>query len=181
MLIFGTIGGFVRSIALPSGITAALRGAVGAVFLLLVCRAGGRAVSVRRMLRGGPLLLASGVVLAADWVFLFEALKRTSIATATLSYYFAPVVVVVLSAFLFKEKLTPVKLCCIAAAMVGMVLVSGVAGPAGGGASLAGVGFGLAAAVCYGVLTVLNKLLTGVSLCEKIEKGTCRFLQHVPF
>ena len=37
MVVFGTIGLFVRNIAMPSSVIAFIRGAVGAVFLVVFC------------------------------------------------------------------------------------------------------------------------------------------------
>jgi len=40
-----------------------------------------------------PLLLLSGAAMGINWILLFEAYRYTSVSVATLSYYFAPVIV----------------------------------------------------------------------------------------
>ena len=106
---FGTIGIFVRYINLPSSVIAFVRGAVGAVFLLLLLylrRTPFRWASVQPHWK---LLALSGAIISFNWITLFEAYRYTTVATATLCYYMAPVFVTLASPFLFHEKLTPRK------------------------------------------------------------------------
>ena len=103
---FGTIGIFVRYINLPSSVIAFVRGAVGAVFLLLLLylrRTPFRWASVQPHWK---LLALSGAIISFNWITLFEAYRYTTVATATLCYYMAPVFVTLASPFLFHEKLT---------------------------------------------------------------------------
>ena len=44
--------------------------------------------------------------MGGNWILLFEAYNYTSISIATLSYYFAPVIVMIVCPIIFKEKLT---------------------------------------------------------------------------
>ena len=53
-----------------------------------------------------PLLLLSGAAMGVNWILLFEAYRYTSVSVATLSYYFAPVIVTLVCPILFHEKLT---------------------------------------------------------------------------
>lgn len=156
MFIFGTIGVVRRFIPMASATIAVARGLVGAAFLLLLTFAMKKRPD-RAAIRGNlALLLISGVVMGVNWIALFEAYNFTSVAVATLCYYMAPVFVILLSAPVLGEKLTARKLLCVGAALVGMVLVSGVLdGNAYG--SLAGVLLGLLAAVLYAGVILLNK------------------------
>ncbi|MBQ7152875.1 MAG: EamA family transporter [Clostridia bacterium] len=56
----------------------------------------------------------------------FQTINLTSLSVAAILLYTAPVIVMLLSAPLFKEKLTPKKLIALAATMAGCVLVTGV-------------------------------------------------------
>lgn len=56
MVIFGTIGIFVRHIPLPSSVIAFFRGLVGMVFLLLAMHLTGKRVSGASVRRNLPLL-----------------------------------------------------------------------------------------------------------------------------
>ncbi|MBR3641307.1 MAG: EamA family transporter, partial [Oscillibacter sp.] len=98
-----------------------------------------------------------------NWIFLFEAYDRTSVSVATLCYYMAPTFVIVLSALLLREKMTAKKALCALLALVGMALVSGVAETGLPPASeLRGILFGLAAALLYAAVVLLNKSLPAV-------------------
>ncbi len=161
MLIFGTIGLFVRHIPLPSGEIALYR-AVLALFLLatylMITREGFGIGAVRREL---PLLLLSGAAMGVNWILLFEAYRYTTVSVATLSYYFAPVIVMALSPFLFRERLTVKRAVCFVFSTVGLVLVIGVTDL--GTAHLTGILFGLGAAVLYATVILLNKTIKSVS------------------
>ena len=165
MVIFGTVG-IVRSfIPYPSGLIACVRGAVGCLFLLAAVFLRGKRPDLAAIRRNFLLLCLSGALLGANWVCLFEAYRFTSISTATMCYYMAPVFVVLVSLPVLKERLTPKRLCCCAAAFIGMVLVSGVLGTADFSAE--GVLFGLAAAVMYAGLIILNKLMKDISALDR--------------
>lgn len=164
MLIFGTIGVFVRYIPLPSSMIAAVRALVGTVFLLLVIRLKGQRLSLASIKKNIGILAVSSICMAFNWILLFEAYRYTTVATATLCYYLAPVFVVLASPFLLKERLTMSKALCSLAALVGMLLVSGVLeGNVSGSDNLRGVLFGLGAAVLYATVILLNKRLKDIS------------------
>ena len=112
MTIFGTLGPFVRSISVSSGELALYRAILAGLLIavyLLVTRQGIPFTKIRRSL---PLLLISGVAMGFNWILLFEAYKYTTVSVATLSYYFAPVIVTAVCPFLFREKLTRRQLLC---------------------------------------------------------------------
>jgi len=163
MFIFGTIGIFVKFIPLPSDIIAMSRGLIGSLFLvglLLIRRKG---IDFSALKKGGLLVLLSGAFLGFNWIFLFEAYKYTSIATATLAYYMAPVFVILLSPIFLKEALTQKKLVCVLLAVLGMVFVSGVlSGGLPDKTQIAGILLGLAAAAFYSALIIANKKITHI-------------------
>jgi len=105
----------------------------------------------------------SGAFIGFNWILLFEAYRYTTVATATLCYYLAPVFVILASPILFGERLTLWKMLCVAGALVGMVCVSGVleVGVSGAGEML-GILFGVGAAVLYAGAVLMNKKLTQV-------------------
>ncbi|MDO5133598.1 MAG: DMT family transporter [Eubacteriales bacterium] len=170
MVIFGTIGIFRRSIPLPSDVLAFGRGILGGVFLLLAVRARGRKLQWNKISRKAFALLAlTGALIGFNWILLFEAYNYTTVAVATLCYYMSPVIVMVLSPMLLKEKLSVRQAVCVVLSVTGMFLVSGVVGETGAAASgsFRGVFLGLAAAVLYASVVLLNKLITGIPPFEK--------------
>lgn len=182
MLIFGSIGLVSRNIQLSSGQIALTRGVIGSIFLLLASKALKEKTSWQVIKPNLLLLIISGAGIGFNWILMFEAYQFTSIANATLSYYFAPVFVVILSPFLLKEKVTPIKIGCILAALGGMFLIVGVGGGEGKN-HVIGIGYGLAAAVLYAGVVILNKYLKGLSGLEttliQISAATAVLLPYI--
>ncbi|MBQ3587635.1 MAG: EamA family transporter [Oscillospiraceae bacterium] len=166
MAIFGTIGIFRKYIPLPSALLAMVRGFTGALFLLLVVKIRGGRISWQAVRNNIFLLFVSGAVLGINWILLFEAYRFTSVATATLCYYMAPVMVILVSPVLFAEKITARKAVCILLAVAGMVMVSGVL-TSGGQIQTKGILYGLAAAVFYRLVMILNKGIHNISAYDK--------------
>lgn len=156
MLIFGTIGIFRKYIPLSSEVLACARGFLGGTFLLLCLLIKNKAVTFNFTTPQFFLLSFIGLMLGSNWILLFEAYSYTSIAVATLCYYMAPTIVILLSPIVFGEKLTKKKIICAAIALLGIGMVSGVGGSDGVG-DLRGVLFGLGAAVLYAAIVILNK------------------------
>ena len=167
MVIFGTIGVFRRYIPLPSSLVAMSRGLTGMLFLLLVMllrKRGMNRTAVRRKL---GLLCLSGAAIGVNWILLFEAYNYTSVATATLCYYLAPMFVILASPLVVGERLTAKKLICVLTALLGMVFVSGVLETGGGSSDLKGVLLGLGAAVLYASVVLMNKQLGDVPAYDR--------------
>lgn len=157
MLIFGTLGVVRRYVPLSSAMLALCRGALGSVFLLLFV-----------LVRGGKLklperkatlwLVLTGAIMGLNWMLLFEAYNYTTVAAATMCYYMQPTIVILLSPLVFRERLSGRKLACAAAAIVGMLFVSGVlSGGIGQVRDIRGIAFGLGAAALYAAVIILNK------------------------
>lgn len=161
-LIFGTIGVFRRFIPLSSGMLAFTRGLLGSAFLVLFMRLSRRRASEKISVKTLLLLVLTGALIGFNWIFLFEAYNYTSVATATMCYYMQPTIVILLSPLFLHERLTRRRLLCAAAAVVGMIFVSGITGRAAGtdARSLTGVFFGLGAAALYAAVIILNKKIT---------------------
>ena len=163
MAIFGTLSVFVRNIPLASGELALYRAVLAALLIggyLLLTRQKLDLAGIRRELL---LLLLSGVAMGFNWILLFQAYRYTTVSVATLSYYFAPVIVTVLSPVLFHEKLSRRQIVCFVMSTVGLVLVIGVTDLARGGSHFTGILFGLGAAVLYATVILLNKSIRNIS------------------
>ena len=168
LLIVGTIGVLRRAIPFSSGLLAFVRGLLGALSLVAFVKLRGNRIG-HGIERGKLLLLVLTVfMLSFNWMLLFEAYTCTTVATATLCYYFQPTIVLLLSPLLFKEKLTAKKLICAALAVLGMVLVSGVTEQGGLPAGhTKGIACGLGAACFYAAVVIMNKKIADVDAYEK--------------
>ena len=165
--VFGTIGIFVRSIPLPSSVIALVRGAVGAAFLLLLARIRRTPID-KAALRRWKLLVLSAAMMSFNWITLFEAYRYTTVATATLCYYMAPIFVTLASPVFLKERLTVRKLFCVCMALTGMVFVSGVPQSGLPGPSEArGILLALCSAALYAGVILLNKYLSDVPAYDR--------------
>ena len=164
MAIFGTVGIFVRGIPLPSATIACLRGFMGMAVLLLVMVLTGKKPDVPSIRKNLPLLLLSGAAIGGNWILLFEAYRYTTVATATICYYMAPVFLVLVSPLL-GERLTGRKLLLSATALLGMVFVSGVL--KGGLSGAKGIVCGIGAACLYASVMFMNKKLGPIPAYDK--------------
>lgn len=166
--VFGTIGIFVRWIGLPSSVIALVRGAVGAAFLLLLARFRHAPIDRAALRSRWQLLLLSAAMMSFNWITLFEAYRYTTVATATLCYYMAPIFVTLISPILLKERLTAQKLLCVFLALAGMVFVSGVPQSGLPGPSEAkGILLALCSAALYAGVILINKYLAGVPAYDR--------------
>lgn len=166
--VFGTIGIFVRWIGLPSSVIALVWGAVGAAFLLLLARFRHAPIDRAALRRRWQLLLLSAAMMSFNWITLFEAYRYTTVATATLCYYMAPIFVTLISPVLLKERLTARKLLCVFLALAGMVFVSGVPQSGLPGPSEAkGILLALCSAALYAGVILINKYLAGVPAYDR--------------
>ena len=165
ILIFGTIGVVRRYIPFPSSVVALARAVIGLCFLLLTRAIRHEPISRAAVKANLPKLLLLGVMLAVNWIFLFEAYNHTSVAAATMCYYMAPVFVILLSPVIFGEKITLRKGICSAIALFGMVLVSDVLSSGLHGAK--GLAYGLIAAGFYAAIVIVNRTLKDISAGDR--------------
>ena len=168
MFIFGTIGIFRKYILMPSSALAMIRGFIGAFFLLILFRAKGGKLSWKAIQNNLLFLLISGALLGFNWILLFEAYQYTSVATATLCYYMAPIFVILASPIILKETLTRKKVICVAVSLVGMMMVSGIFETEFTGIlEFKGILLGLGAAVFYASIIILNKKIKDIAVYDK--------------
>lgn len=175
MCIFGTIGILRRYLPVPSGFLAMFRGVFGALFLLLLVRLRGRRLSRESIRANGWRLCVSGALIGINWILMFEAYRYTTVATATLCYYMAPVFTLIAAPIFLGERLTKRKCACVAAALLGMVLVSDMAhAKLSGSSEWRGILCALGAAVIYAAVVLLNKRIHGVGGYDKtiVQLGT---------
>ena len=175
MTIFGTLGIFVRNISVSSGELALYRAVLAALLIAAFLLVTKQQIPFSNIKKEVPLLLASGVAMGINWILLFEAYKYTTVSVATLSYYFAPVIVTVVCPVLFKEKLTVKQIVCFVMSTLGLILITGI-GDIGGGSDIVGIMFGLGAAVFYATVVLLNKFIKNV---EGIHRTFLQFLSAI--
>jgi len=176
MVVFGTIAIFVKNIDLSSGEKALYRAVLALIVIsgyLLVTRS---KINIKEIKKELILLLISGAAMGFNWIFLFESYNYTTIAVSTLCYYMAPIIVTVVCAIFFKEKLSKKEIICFSLATLGVVLVVGTIDLSGKGTDLTGILFGLGAAVLYATVILINK---GIKKVEGIHRTFFQFISAI--
>ena len=175
MVIFGTLGIFTRNIAISSGELALYRAILAAVLIFVYLIVTKQKTDFRSIKKELLLLLLSGTAMGINWILLFEAYKYTTISAATLSYYFAPVIVIVACPILFKEKLSGRQMICFLMSALGLVLITGI-GDLRNDNDFIGILFGLGAALFYAAVILLNKFIKNV---EGIYRTFLQFISAI--
>ncbi|WP_418752323.1 DMT family transporter [Frisingicoccus sp.] len=175
MAIFGTLGIFTRNIAVSSGELALYRAVLAAMLIAVYLVGTKQKINFKAIKKELFLLLLSGIAMGINWILLFQAYKYTTISLATLSYYFAPVIVTAVCPVLFHEKLTRKQIVCFIMSTVGLIMITGI-GDIGGGSDYIGILFGLGAAVFYAAVILLNKFIKNV---EGIHRTFLQFLSAI--
>ncbi len=163
MVVFGTLALFVKNISLPPEEIALFRALIASAAIILYKVLTAKKFRFARLKKELPILFLSGAAMAFNWIFLFKAYHYTSVSIATLSYYFAAVIVMIASPILFKEKLSHKQIICFIMATIGLVMIIGVSGTNQSHGNFTGIAFGLAAAALYATVILLNKHIKSVT------------------
>jgi drug/metabolite transporter (DMT)-like permease len=164
LLMFGSNGIVASSIALSSHEIVFTRTLIGGLFLVLMFLSSRQKVQFGRNGRHSLYILISGAAMGASWVFLFEAYRQIGVSIATLAYYCGPVLVMILSPLIFRERMTAAKLLGFLAVVVGMFCMNGRA--LSQGAISWGLVFGILSACMYALMVIFNKKAASISGLE---------------
>ena len=103
--------------------------------------------------------------MGANWVALFEAYRYVGPSIATLIYYLAPIIVMIVSFFIFSEKLGTIKIAATVSALIGMFVLTGIGQDST--ISVKGMLLAFTAATCYACVTLFNKGVPGLTGVER--------------
>lgn len=158
-VLWGSMGLFVRTLnaqGLASMEIVGLRAAVTAVALFLFLLLFDRKLFKIR-LKDLWCFFGTGICSIVFFNFCyFKAITMTSLSVAAILLYTAPAIVMVLSYFLFKEKLTGRKLLALVMTFVGCVLVTGILSETGS-VSAGGILGGLGAGLGYALYSIFSR------------------------
>ncbi len=160
-MLWGTYGSFLTLIearGMSATVINFLRFAAASLpILLYLCVKDKEALKVRKGDRW--LFAANGLASILFFTLCYAAaIRETKIATAAALLYTAPAIVLLLSALLFAEKLTPRKIACVLLSVLGCALVSGL-GSGGAALSLRGLLLGLGAGLGYALYSIFSRLI----------------------
>lgn len=125
VIIYGTNGFFVRFINCSSEFIVLCRGLIGSLFILSIMFVLKDLPDIKSIKKNSLMLIISGIALGLNWIFLFAGYKY-AISITSLCNYTAPIMVVIISSFIYKEKLNIKQILCVLFAFIGIVLLSGL-------------------------------------------------------
>lgn len=173
MLIFGTIGIIVKLIPLDASEIAFYRSILALLVISLYFIIKKEKFKFNLKKSTLILLLLSGIGIGLNWIFLFESYNYTSLSISTVCNYFAPIIVMVLSPIILKEKISLKQVICLIIAVVGLILIVGAFEFKKDSNNLIGIILSLLAAGLYAVVILINKKINFV---DGIQRTFFQFL-----
>lgn len=125
MAIFGSIGYFSAKANLPSIELVFIRCICACVVLSIVYLFSKRKKEEIEKKEIGYSVLC-GVFLVVNWVFFFRSFEHMSVTVAVSIYHLAPVLVVLLGSFLYRERITFKLMLTVIICFIGTLLVGGM-------------------------------------------------------
>jgi drug/metabolite transporter (DMT)-like permease len=171
LLLFGSNGIVAGHIALSSYEIVFTRTLIGSLFLILIFLLSEQKAQLWKNRTHLIYLVISGVAMGASWMFLYEAYAQIGVSIATLAYYCGPVIVMILSPIIFREKMTGVKLLGFLAVLIGLFCVSGQTLSQGG--TVWGLICGMMSALTYAFMVIFNKKAVSIT---GLENATLQLL-----
>ncbi|NYB75021.1 EamA family transporter [Sedimentibacter hydroxybenzoicus DSM 7310] len=164
LLMFGSNGIVASYILLSSYEIVFLRTLIGSMFLILIFLFSKTERMFWKNKSHSMYLIISGIAMGASWIFLYEAYSQIGVSIATLSYYCGPVIIMILSPVLFKERLANTKLLGFFAVIIGMFFVNYQA--LSQGIISWGLILSILSAIMYAIMVVFNKKAVSITGLE---------------
>ena len=155
LLLFGLNGIVASNIPLNSYEIVFLRTLIGSILLLFLFLIGKGKFHIKENKKDFLFIILSGIAMGTSWMFLYEAYQQIGVSFASLLYYCGPVIVMILSPFIFHEKLTAAKIIGFLIVLVGIAFVNGTTG--GEEINSFGLCCGAMSAVMYFFMVTFNK------------------------
>ncbi len=164
LLLFGLNGIVASHIALNSYEIVFLRTLIGSVLLLFLFLLSKGRFHIKEYKKDTLFITLSGIAMGTSWMFLYEAYQQIGVSLSSLLYYCGPVIVMILSPLIFKEKLTFPKIVGFATVLVGILLVNGNA--VDGNINTWGLFCAAMSAITYFFMVTLNKQAKNITGME---------------
>ncbi len=159
-VLLGTVGIFVEEARQHPLVTVLFRCAFGALALLAWGLATGRVRELRVRGRSWPVVVATGLLMVLNWALFFAAIPLTSIGVSTIVFHIQPVWIMLFGTLVLREAVAPRQVAAMLAALLGLVLATGLLGgdaAAWGPDHVSGLLMCLAGSLCYAAVTILAK------------------------
>ena len=163
LLLFGLNGIVASHIPLSSYEIVFLRTLIGSVLLIVLFLLSKGKFHIKAYKKDTAFIVLSGIAMGTSWMFLYEAYQQIGVSLSSLLYYCGPVIVMILSPIIFRERITVPKLLGFATVLVGIFLVNG---NVIGSSNTWGLFCGAMSAVMYFFMVTLNKQSKNISGME---------------
>ena len=158
--LWGTMGLFTRTLTSLGFETFQLvltRASLTAVSLIIYLSAFDRD-KLKIKLKDLWIFLSAAIISVVLFQYCYtSAIKAGSMSIAATLLYTSPIFVTIISAIIFKEKITPIKIIALAMAFAGCVLVSGLA-DSGDTISPKALFLGISSGLTYGLYSIFTKI-----------------------
>ncbi len=155
LLLFGSNGIVASQILLNSYEIVFLRTLIGSILLIILFKLSGGKFTFPKYRKDLLFIMLSGIAMGTSWMFLYEAYQQIGVGISSLIYYCGPVIVMILSPMIFKERLTYPKIIGFLIVVVGLLLVNG--NVSGENTNIWGITCGGMSALMYFFMVTLNK------------------------
>lgn len=180
LLIFGSNGIVASFIDLSCQNIVLIRTLIGSILLFAIFFISGGKLTFYKHKKQFLFFIVSGIAMGTSWIFLYEAYARIGVSIASLLYYCGPVIVMALSPFLFKEKLTANKIIGFLSVIIGIIFIN--VNAFDGKEDMFGITCGLLYAVMYAFMVICNKKAKNiVGLENSVLQLTSAFITVVIF
>lgn len=180
LLLFGLNGIVASQISMTSYEIVFLRTLIGSILLAVLFLLTKGKFTLKKYPRDGVFITISGIAMGTSWMFLYEAYQQIGVSLSSLLYYCGPVIVMILSPLIFKEKLTMPKVVGFVVVLSGIILVNGKTALSGG--NTWGLFCGAMSALMYFFMVTFNKQSKSITGMENaVIQLTVSFLTVAVF
>lgn len=158
MILFGSVGFFSQRSGVPALELVFIRCLCATVFLGFFWWKSGQLRREKWVLSEFIRILICGIFLILNWIYFFKAIEESGVTVAISIYHLAPVIVMVLGAFIYKERLTLLPVLAIIACFIGTLAISEVNRTGSLSEFFSkGLIFGVLSALFYALMTLVGK------------------------
>ncbi|MBA9027487.1 DMT family transporter [Peribacillus huizhouensis] len=164
MAIFGSIGFFSELTGLPAIELVFVRCVCAAIFLCTVWIVTGNFKKEKWNLKEFLLIVFCAAANLLNWIFLFKSFELISVTIAISLYHLAPMIVLIIGSFIFREKLKLFSILAITLCFIGTLFIMGTEGFSSNTFEWKGIIYGIVAAFFYAATMLLGKSITKTSV-----------------
>lgn len=158
MILFGSVGFFSERSGVPALELVFIRCVCASIFLGFFWIISGKLRTEKWHKPEILRILICGIFLILNWIYFFKAIEESGVTVAISIYHLAPVIVMILGAFIYQEKLTLIPMLAILACFIGTLAIAEINHTSSMAEFFSqGLIFGLLSALFYALLTLTGK------------------------